>query len=92
MIQVETVIGLGTVEKAKTGHAPLHIVLPSSLPEITAIGMNAPRILEQAQLIAPVDSTTGVKTCERQLSSLTEKESTVNSDCSTNINKGADSI
>ena len=89
VIQAETIIGSGTVEKVNKGHAPLHIVLPSSLPEITAIGMNTPRILEQAQLIAPVDSTTGMK---RQLSSLTEKEGTVNNDCSTDITEEADSI
>lgn len=95
LIQASEVIGSGTVEKLKKGHAPLQIVLPSSLEEVTAIGLFTPQILEAAQKIAPADSTSGPFTFERQPSSLTDRPSTANSDCSTELiekTKGEDNI
>lgn len=42
VIQASEVIGSGTVEKLKKGHVPLQIILPSSLEEVTAIGLFTP--------------------------------------------------
>lgn len=85
VIQAGKVIGSGTVEKLKKGHAPLQIVLPSSLEEITAIGLQTPQIFDEAQRIAPVDSTSSPVSFERQPSSLAERPSTATSDCSSEL-------
>eukprot|EP00268_Persea_americana_P034668 TRINITY_DN3428_c0_g3_i1.p1 TRINITY_DN3428_c0_g3~~TRINITY_DN3428_c0_g3_i1.p1 ORF type:complete len:225 (+),score=31.09 TRINITY_DN3428_c0_g3_i1:3767-4441(+) len=88
VIQAGEVIGSGTVEKLKKDRAPLQIVLPSSLGEITAIGLQHPQVLEEAQKISPVDPAPG--SFERQPSSLTERPSTATSDCSSEKTKAED--
>ena len=47
------VIGTGIVEQKNKDRAPVLIELPSARPEVTALGMADPKILEEAQQIIP---------------------------------------
>ena len=49
VIQAMEVIGTGIVEQKNKDRAPVLIELPSARPEVTALGMADPKILEEAQ-------------------------------------------
>lgn len=49
VIQAMEVSGPGTVEQRNKYRAPMLVELPSSLPEVTALGMANPKVLEEAQ-------------------------------------------
>lgn len=87
IIQALEVIGSGTIERVREGHAPLQVILPCSLPEITALGMMEPRILEEAQKLAPtllMDPQQGpTDSADYQLSPTTDRPDTTASACST---------
>ncbi|RWR72994.1 zinc finger BED domain-containing protein RICESLEEPER 1-like protein [Cinnamomum micranthum f. kanehirae] len=85
VIQAAEVIGTGTVERVKEGHAPLQIInLPCSLAEVTALGIADSLISKIAEEIAPsllMDPETGSKLV-RQASSMTYKSKIDASRCS----------
>ena len=53
VIQTMEILGNSTVERMRKDHAPIRIELPSSLSEVTALGLADPRIHDVASLIAP---------------------------------------